>query len=83
MGIDRGGDGGPTGEADKGALRLDFDRRLLPQFRASTITSDPGLLAYRELDDTLDLTDTGADRVADPRTGNNGRTDCRNKWNGI
>jgi hypothetical protein len=63
----------PKGEADKGALRLDFDRRLLLQFRGSTITSDAGLLAYRELDDTLDLTDTGADRLADARTGKNGR----------
>jgi hypothetical protein len=63
----------PTGEADKGALRLDFDRRLLLQFRGSAITSDAGLLAYRELDDTLRLTDMGADTLADARTGKNGR----------
>jgi len=63
----------PMGEADKGALRLDFDRRLMLQFRGSTITSDAGLLAYRELDDALSLTDTGADTLADARTGKNGR----------
>jgi hypothetical protein len=65
--------GDPAGEADTGALRLDFDRRLLLQFRGSAITSVAGLLAYRELDDTLSLTDTGAETLADARTGKNGR----------
>jgi Transposase DDE domain group 1 len=64
---------GPVGETDRGALRLDFDRRLMLQFRGSTITSDAGLLPYRELDDAIGLTDTGADRLADARTGKNGR----------
>jgi hypothetical protein len=63
----------PTGEADKGALRLDFGRRLMLQFRGSTITSDPGLLPYRELDDALGLTDASADALAEARTGKNGR----------
>jgi hypothetical protein len=65
--------GDPLGEADRGALRLDFNRRLMLQFRGSAITSDAGLLAYRELDDTLGLTDAGADTLADARTGKNGR----------
>jgi Transposase DDE domain group 1 len=63
----------PMGEAKYGALRLDFDRRLMLQFRGSTITSDAGLLPYRELEDALRLTDTGADKLADARTGKNGR----------
>jgi hypothetical protein len=63
----------PTGDADKGALRLDFDRRLMLQFRGSAITSDAGLLPYRELDDAVGLTEAGADTLADARTGKNGR----------
>ena len=38
----------PTGESESNALRLNFDRRLILQFRGS-VTFDAGLLAYREL----------------------------------
>jgi hypothetical protein len=61
----------PTGEAKSEALRLDFDRRLVLQFRGSVITSDGGLLAYRELDDVLALTTSGGERLAEARTGKN------------
>jgi|HubBroStandDraft_6_1064221.scaffolds.fasta_scaffold11828_4 hypothetical protein len=71
--IERGSHGDPVGETDRGALRLDFDRRLMLRFRGSAITSDGGLLAYRELDDVLALTTTGGEILADARTGKNGR----------
>src|SRR6267143_1493700 len=61
----------PTGESKSEALRLDFDRRLILRFRGSVITSDGGLLAYRELDDVLALTTSGGERLAEARTGKN------------
>jgi hypothetical protein len=63
----------PTGESKSAALRLDFDRRLMLQSRGSVITSNGGLLAYRELDDVLALTTSGGGRLAEPRTGQNRR----------
>ena len=66
----------PEGESDHGPLRPLFDRRLKLEFYGSRVTSDAGLLAYRELDDALGLTALVGGVLADSRTGRNG-------WHGI
>ena len=62
----------PEGESDHGPLRPLFDRRLKLEFHESRVTSDAGLLAYRELDDALGLTALAGGVLADSRTGRNG-----------
>src|SRR6476620_12037045 len=63
----------PAGESNDEVLKLDFDRRLMLQFRGSVVTSDAGLLACRELDDALGLSTMAGETLADARTGRNGR----------
>src|SRR5260370_20448596 len=59
------------GDSQNDPLRLDFDRDIKLEFHGSTVTSDAGLLAYRELDDALRLTCTAATGLHDTRTGQN------------
>ena len=49
------------GDGEKTSLKLNFDSKVRLEFRSATITSDAGLLACRELDDALGLTDTADD----------------------
>ena len=60
-------------ESNPRLLRGDFDRRLKLEFHGSKVTTDAGLLAYRELGDALGLTEMIGDVLADIRTGKNGR----------
>jgi len=59
------------GAPKNGDIRLQFDRRLRLEFRGAKITTDAGLLAVRELDEMMGLTDMAADLIEDKRTGKN------------
>src|SRR5262245_38740274 len=61
------------GDCQTEPLRPQFDRRLRLRFLGANVTSDAGLLAYRELDDALDLSQSAASELLDPRTGRNAR----------
>src|SRR5262249_21340917 len=52
-------------------LRVNFDRQIKLEFHGSTVTSDAGLPAYRELDDALGLTNAAANGLNETRTGKN------------
>ncbi len=63
--------GNPMGESGNRALRLKFDSSLKLEFHGAEITSDAGLLAYRELDEQFGLTGSAAEKLLETRRGKN------------
>ena len=61
------------GERRRDALRLEFDRSVKVDFRGANVTSDAGLLAFRERDEVLGLAGMAAGFPLDTRTGLNTR----------
>ena len=59
------------GAGKKQALRVTFNGRLRLEFHGANITSDAGLLVYRELDEALELTSRSGALLDDWRTGKN------------
>ena len=59
------------GEAQKTPLRMGFDGSIKLEFHGAKLTSDAGLLVYRELDDAVHLTASAAGQLTDVRTGSN------------
>ena len=59
------------GDREKASLRLQFNPQIRLELHGATITSDAGLLAFRELDDALDLTPIASDYLQESRTGRN------------
>ncbi|MBN1459422.1 MAG: transposase [Armatimonadetes bacterium] len=59
------------GEEKRDGLRVRFDRQVKLAFHGTTVTSDAGLLAYRELDEKLGLTQMADTVLTDIRTGKN------------
>jgi len=60
-----------VGERKPGSLRVRFDSQLKLEFHGAKVTSDAGLLAYRELDNALGLTAMAGEVLHDTRAGAN------------
>ena len=56
------------GDGEKAPLRLQLNPKVRLEFHGSDITSDAGLLAFRELDDALDLNGIASNYLQESRT---------------
>ena len=61
------------GERIKEALRAHFDARVYLEMHGATLTLDARLLACRELDDALGLTQASTRHLEERRSGRHGR----------
>jgi hypothetical protein len=59
------------GDRRRRALRVQFDGKLRLEFHGAKITSNAGLLPFRELDEAFRLTEKGSTVLSDPRHGKN------------
>jgi hypothetical protein len=59
-------------------LNIRFNRKIKLEFHGARLTSDGGLLAYRELDDALGLFNSASTVMSDKRTGRNIQHDIPN-----
>ncbi len=59
------------GHGRKRGLRVQFDGKLRLEFHGAKVTSDAGLLAFRELDEAFRLTERASVMLSDPRMGKN------------
>jgi hypothetical protein len=59
------------GESKKDGLRVNFDKKLKLEFHGVKVTSDEGLLVFREIDDTFGLMEMTTCEPSDNRTGKN------------
>jgi len=59
------------GESNKEVLRVQFDPSVKLEFHGAKITSDGGLLLFREMDEVLGLTVLAEKILQDPRTDQN------------
>jgi hypothetical protein len=64
-----------VGEPQNEDLKLNFDGHLRLEFKGAKVTTDAGLLAVRELDEALGLTNEAGALLRDSRTGRNTRHD--------